>query len=196
MHHKYHTEGIILFSRDVGENDRVYGILARELGFVYARARGVRRTSAKLSRALQDYTVGSFSFVRIGEAWKLTNAEEITNVYFALREAPYVRDALLRVLTLARTLVRGEEADQRLYDTLAEGVLHAARERVTPSGALHIEILLVLRILHVLGYLPNSPVLAYLISSPYITDRVLAEVARVRSHVLSLANRSLRTLPF
>ena len=50
MHHIYHTEGIILGSRNFGEAGKYYYLLTRDLGLVYASAQGVRKMSSKLGQ--------------------------------------------------------------------------------------------------------------------------------------------------
>ncbi len=55
MHHIYHTEGIILGSKNYGEAGKYYSIFTRDLGMIYASAQGVRKMSSKLRFILQDF---------------------------------------------------------------------------------------------------------------------------------------------
>ena len=76
MHHIYHTEGIILGSRNYGEAGKYYSIFTRDLGMVYASAQGVRRMSSKLRFVLQDFAYLKIDLVQGKDFWRVTNASK------------------------------------------------------------------------------------------------------------------------
>ena len=76
MHNIYHTEGIILESKNFGEAGRYYSIFTRELGMVYASAQGVRKMSSKLRFILQDLSYINIDLVQGKDFWRITSASK------------------------------------------------------------------------------------------------------------------------
>ncbi len=76
MHHIYHTEGIILGSKNYGETGKYYSIFTRDLGMVYASAQGVRKISSKFRYVLQDFSYVKVDLVRGRDFWRVTSASE------------------------------------------------------------------------------------------------------------------------
>src|SRR3989344_4669221 len=76
MHHIYHTEGIILGSKNFGESGRYYSIFTRNLGMVYASAQGVRKMSSKLRFILQDFACVKIDLVQGKDFWRVPSASK------------------------------------------------------------------------------------------------------------------------
>ena len=76
MHHIYHTEGIILGSKNYGEAGKYYFIFTRDLGMIYASAQGVRKISSKLRFILQDASYVKVDLVRGKDFWRITSASK------------------------------------------------------------------------------------------------------------------------
>src|SRR6476646_175067 len=76
MHHIYHTEGIILSSRNYGEAGKYYSIFTRDLGMIYATASGVRKLSSKLRFVLQDFVYVKVDLVQGKDFWRITSASK------------------------------------------------------------------------------------------------------------------------
>ena len=60
MHHKFHTDALIVGSAVFGEANKVYELFTRDFGMIRASAQGVRLAKSKLKYALQD-----LSYVRV-----------------------------------------------------------------------------------------------------------------------------------
>ena len=134
-YHIYNTKGIILSERPLGEADRIYSILTRDLGLVKARALAVRKINSKLRGDLEPLTLANVSLVRGNEYWRATSAEVIARIS--------ATDAILQPLALVEKLNQGEQIHPELFDAV---------ERNLDSG----EITLVSQILHHLGYLKEA----------------------------------------
>ena len=74
MHHIYHTEGIILGSRNFGEAGKYYYIFTRDLGMITAGAQGVRKMSSKLRFVLQDFAAAAGKTVPVQSIAALVGA--------------------------------------------------------------------------------------------------------------------------
>lgn len=183
MHRLYVTEGIVLGKRGLGEANTLVSILTRELGLVRAKAQSARRERSKLRYGLEPLTKATFSFVRGKYEWKLTGATVVSRELIA--QAPADRQAIGRVAKLLLRLVSGEEGNEALYKTAAEGLSALAR------GA-PVETILVLRLLAELGYLPRTPELAPFLDADLFSAELAAEAAASRALLIRSINDSLR----
>ncbi len=189
MHHIYHTEGIILSSKNFGEAGKRYSIFTRDLGMIYASAQGVRKMSSKLRFVLQDYSYLKIDFVRGKDFWRLTSAtkgnklEDITKnrETFAIVQ---------RVSKLLKRLLAGEDANEALFADLINGLTILEKSK-TKDELRNIEAILVLRILGNLGYIGESETLDNLIRSPF-EEGLVFEVAKSRPEILNQINKALK----
>lgn len=133
----YTTKGIILSYFPVGEADRIYHILTRDLGLVQARAISVRKEVSKLRGNLEPISLANVSLVRGKEHWRLTSSQVICTTSSTSH--------ILRPLTLLTTLVQGELTNPELFDTVESTIFHPETEVSEET--------LAARILFHLGYL-------------------------------------------
>src|SRR3989338_7177311 len=108
MHHIYHTEGIILGSRNFGEDGKYFYILTRELGLVTASASGVRKMSSKLRYILRDFAYLKLDLVRGRDFWRLTSDTK-TNTLQNFSERPEIFAVVSNIARLLRRLLSGED---------------------------------------------------------------------------------------
>lgn len=125
----YTTRGVVLSQIPVGEADRVYNILTRDLGLVRARAIGVRKDVSKLRGSLEPISISSVSLVRGKDHWRLTSAELVQKVLNT--------EHILRPLSLLEKLVQGEMVNQDLFDSV-ESTLSTTKEIVEEDFVAHI----------------------------------------------------------
>lgn len=194
MYTKIHTEGIILKKHDTGEADHMYRIFTKDLGVIYARARGIRKMTSKLRHTLQVFSHIECSLIQGKGSLQLTNAEVYEHFGSLLAPHKDKRERLGRIVALIQKLVSGNEAQENLYMTLKEGVTHMTHHTTTEEEARRLEALLVLRVLHTLGYVGNPDWFGYLLGGPYVSDMILGEMGRVETRVVREVNRSLRTI--
>ncbi|MBI2086833.1 MAG: recombination protein O N-terminal domain-containing protein [Candidatus Zambryskibacteria bacterium] len=146
-YHIYTTRGIILSSRPIGEADRIYSVLTRDLGLVRARAAGVRKNISKLRGVLEPFVLSRISLVRGKDYWRVTSAE-------CLRAIPAAA-GIARPLALLEKLVQGEAHHPELFDAVEDEI---TRFKIQDSGFKNEdwEISLVSKVLHHLGYLKEA----------------------------------------
>ncbi|MFN4181534.1 MAG: DNA repair protein RecO [Candidatus Paceibacteria bacterium] len=189
MHHIYHTEAIILGSRNVGETARGFYLFTPDLGLVYARAQGIRKMSSRLRYVLSDYAYIKVDLVRGKDIWRITSASK-TNTLDGLKGNRPAMEVLVNLARLLYRLLRGEEANENLFREVLHGLLvleHKKDKREIES----IEIMLVLRVLANLGYIGESGVPDTLIHSP-LADDLLEEIAVYKVDAIREINRALR----
>jgi DNA repair protein RecO (recombination protein O) len=185
MHHIYHTEGIILGSRNFRESDKYYQIFTRDLGMLTASASGVRKMSSKLRFILQDfaYIVQGRNIFRITSASKTGLLEQIV-------KKPEQFRVFANISRLLRRLLAGVEPNESLYADVIQGL--SMLEKVeTEEDIRNIEAVIVLRMVHNLGYIGGDDMLKEFIKSPFEED-IIFEAAKNRTKILAEINKALK----
>ena len=189
MHHIYHTEGIILSSRNFGEAGKHYHIFTRDLGMITASAQGVRKMSSKLRFVLQDFAYLKIDLVQTRDFWRVTNASK-TNVLEQITKRPENFQVLANIARLLKRLLAGVEPNEALFVDLLAGL--SILEKIEAREELrNIEAIIVLRILNNLGYIGDSGILKTFIKSPF-EESIIFEVSKSRTQVLHQINKALK----
>ena len=188
MHHIYHTEGIILSSKNYGENGKYYSIFTRDLGMIYASAQGIRKMSSKLRFVLKDFSYIKIDLVKGKDFWRITSSSK-TNQLDGLCE-PKIFEVFINILRLLQRLLAGEDSNRDLFSDLLIGL--SILEKVENKEELHnIEAIIVLRILNNLGYIGGDEILKDFIKSPFEGDLIF-QVSKNRLEILRQINRALK----
>lgn len=188
MHHIYHTEGLILGSRNFGETGRYYYIFTRNLGMLYASAQGVRKISSKLRFVLQDFSYIKIDLVRGKDFWRITSASK-TNKLENISKNPETLKIFTNISRLLRRLLAGEDSNEELFKDLIRG-LGVLEKSENKDNFSNIEAVMVLRILNNLGYIGENEALRKLIQSPF-EENLIFEVSKSRLKVLAHINKAL-----
>ncbi len=81
---KFLTDGLIVKTYDVGENDRSVVVLTRDRGIINAFVSGARKVGSKNSAGTSLLTFSSFNFTQKGEIYRITESE-VNRTFFNLR---------------------------------------------------------------------------------------------------------------
>jgi DNA repair protein RecO len=189
MHHIYHTEGIILGSRNYGEAGKYYFLFTRDLGMIYAGAQGVRKLSSKLRFILQDASYVKIDLVRGKDFWRITSASK-TNQLENISKDPISFEIFTNIFKLLKRLLAGEYPNTLLFNDLLKG-FHFLEKNKLEQEAENIEAIIVLRILNNLGYIGGNELLKNIIKSPFEEDLIF-EAGRSRTKILSEINKALK----
>jgi DNA repair protein RecO len=192
MHPIHTTPGFIIGSRPSGEAGKLISVFTRDLGLVFASAQGIRLEKSKLRPFTQDYSFGSFSFVRGKEYWRLTSAQDNTN---ATNEA---QTLIVRVASLLERLLHGEEAHPELFDCIQvtgrflTDSLGSNTERLKTDDFETLESLTVIRMLHLLGYVGDTGDLDGYVNSVEISRELLLSLKGKRTNMNQHINKALK----
>jgi len=192
MYHLYHTQAFILRSTDTGEANKYYSLFTREFGLIRASAQSVRAAHSKLRPGLIDYAHSNISLVRGKNSWRLTSAVSIGNVFQELSGSKEVALMFARSFALLARLLQGEEKNAELFDHVLSAFHFARHGSYSGMHIANFEYILVLRILHSLGYVGSAPDIAGFINSLLWSDEVLQRMDLVKATALSEINRSLK----
>ncbi|MDB5259011.1 MAG: repair protein RecO, repair protein RecO [Candidatus Taylorbacteria bacterium] len=151
-HHVYTTPGFVIDSRPNGEAGKLLYIFTRDVGLVLAAAQGIRLGVSKLRYHTQDFSHALFSLVRGKEIWRLTGATSLDAFLPTNATLDPVYFLRARIFAVLRRLLHGEEANEKLFDAIM-----SFEKWISSAGFLHddiesVECIMVLRILHILGY--------------------------------------------
>lgn len=189
MHHIYHTEGIILSSKNSGETGKYYAIFTRDLGMIYASAQGVRKMSSKLRFIVKDFAYLKIDFVRGKDFWRMTSASKTNNLE-EIYKNPGALAVCSNIARLLKRLLAGEDPNEYLFDDVLKGLL--VLEKIQNRDDLrNFEAVMVLRILKNLGYIGEEKEFDALIASPF-EDSLVFEVSKNRTKILSEINKALK----
>ena len=188
MYHIYHTEGIVLGSRNFGETGKYYSIFTRELGMVHATASGVRKMSSKLRFILQDFAYLKVDLVEGKDFWRITSASK-TNTLEKISRNPDTLKVFYNIVSLLKRLLAGAEESSLLFDDVING-LNILERAETREERENTEVIIVLRILNHLGYIGDSA-LENLVRSPF-EQELIFEVSKSRVQLLRRINKILK----
>jgi|JI10StandDraft_1071094.scaffolds.fasta_scaffold15893_6 DNA repair protein RecO (recombination protein O) len=187
MHHIYHTQALILRSRQKGEANKMIVLYTKELGLVHAATQGIRLLRSKLRFALQDFSIARVDLVRGKDVWRITSATPGTHIAIGETDRDLIA-RYARVFRLLEKLCAGEESNPELFDDLM--VFIDALKHAEFSARHDIELHIVFRMLFNLGYIAPTDALQPLIASPFgtPTDALVAQ----RRAVTQMINDALR----
>lgn len=187
MHEIAVYEGVVLGKRFRREADVAVDILT-PAGLLRATARSARAEKSKLRYGLEPLSRGRYSLVRGRHEWRLTGVVDVSRAYLA-GPAP-ARGACGRVARLLMRLVAGTDPSPELFSTVIEGfdALASTKSIDSPDS---IEVVLVLRILSHLGYLPRTEALAPFIEGEFDIE-LSAKALEARALLVRTINESLK----
>lgn len=188
MHHIYHTEGIILSSRNFGEAGKYYHILTKDLGLILTSAQGVRKMESKLRYVLQDGSYVNIDLVKTKDFWRITTASKKNE----LDEIPKDKEKFSKFIQISKLLKRllpGEGINQDFFSDFIKGLKLLEKSKSEETNS--IEIMIVLRILYHLGYVGGEEIFAGLTQSP-LEEKLILEIAKQKTKVISHINKALK----
>lgn len=202
MHTIFETDAFILKSTTTGEANKHFDLFTQDFGLIRASAQGVRYLKSKLRYSLTEYSLIHVSLVRGKEFWRITTATKISDTMADL-STKVVQQALLRIFSLLRRLLQGEETHKELfevimtmYETLKDFEKRNSFELETSDTKDFnlwinaVEEVTVLRILHLLGYVNDLHFKSYIDISGF-TKELLLQAIQDRKSIVMCINKAL-----
>lgn len=183
------SDGLVLGKRFAREADALVQIFT-PAGLLRAKATGVRKEESKLRYGLEPLSRARYSLVHGRYEWRLTGVEAVSRRYMG--GTPSSRTACARIAKLLTRLIHGQESSPELYKTVIDGfdaLVEASAK--SPSILPSLEVVLVLRILSHLGYLPHTEALAPFIEGEFDIE-LSAKALEARALLVRTINESLQ----
>lgn len=191
MHIKYTTLGFVLQKNEQGESNRYFSIFTREFGKILASAQSVRDVRSKLRMNLGEFSFSEVSLVRGKRMWKITGAKKLSNFYDSYKNDKQKLAVCLNSVSLLNRLLHGEEKNEPLFDLFFNAFLYLSDNSLGEEETKNFEVVLVLNILHLLGYVGDRAEFNIFIDNPSWHKDILQKMGLVRSQALFEINRSL-----
>lgn len=180
----------MLWGRDDGPDSRRISIFTESFGLVSGKVQGARNLNSKLRSASQDFTLGEFSLVKGKNGWKVVSVRGDSNIFEDLRGSKGKLRAGVNVLNLLKKLAPEEEASPIIFPVVLnflEFIVEADDDLVIIA-----ECLVLLRVLHNLGYLREDPDFKDHLRVGVIDQTVLEALAIKKQKMIDLINESLK----
>lgn len=187
-YHIYTTDCIILKRTGTGEADVSLHILTQDLGLVVASAKSARLSVSKLRSSLQEYSNIKISLVKGKNGWKITNVADSNNFFFST--SPYSRKLLAQISLVLQKMIVGEYPQKNIYDLVKKSF--ASIEGLKSEDVGNLEILTVLRILHLLGYVERDEIVKSFLVDDSVSALTLKGTQENRKHIISVINKALK----
>ena len=127
------------------EANKLLVLYTRDFGLIYVGAQSIRNLNAKMKYHVQSYNYIDVDIIRGRDVWRLTGVhQKISSLSFV--ETPWY-PLCVRLSEIIQRLCKGEESNHELWKEI-QGVY----EYIGTEFLSEIEIILVARILHALGY--------------------------------------------
>lgn len=186
MHTLHTTQAFVLGTYPHGESNRVYKLLTKNLGLLYAHAQSVRELKSRNRFALQVGAMPTVTLVKGREVWRITSAQHDSEVCKG-KVRPYVE----RMLRIVGKLVPVEDIAEEIFSIL-EHVVQACNTHTDATSL--IEAVAMLRIMDKLGYiahpLEDVSVAEFLKGSDF-SQELLEKAKEHRHKLISRVNTAL-----
>jgi DNA repair protein RecO (recombination protein O) len=190
QHHIHHTEGLVLGSRNRGEANKLIVVYTLDHGLVYAMAQGIRLHKSKLRYSLQDLSYVSVDLVHGRDIWRVTSATHISSFAYARTDIKSIA-LMARVCKLLERLCAGEEGNKEIFHDVIQAFTTLDTPNPDPQFRDALELQLVLRILHALGYIGDSDDIEHCLGDSSVPEDVVKVLASKKPIILAI-NKALR----
>lgn len=189
MNHVYSTTAFVLKSFPISESNKKLVLLSRDFGVMRVNAQAVRKMESKLRPMIQDYSRAEFSVVRGNQGWRLVNAANSENLRTMLPKEKF--SVLAKVFVLIDRFIPEEDGDSAIF-VLAENFVDFLMSKIIDGRDLEgFEILTVLKILNLLGYLENKNNLQSVVQMEYSLESI-REILKHKSESVRIVNQAIK----
>lgn len=152
-YHIYQTDCFVLCTYSGGEANRTYTLFTEGLGVLDAKAQGVRLLKSKLRMSLVSLSRCRVSLVRGKEIWRIVGAESIEHYWRDFGSERHILSMIDRITVLLRRLLPGEGTVEGVFEDFTQCISYLqVNKNIKPELLFALELIIVARILHRLGY--------------------------------------------
>ena len=190
-HHIYTTSGFVVESYPHGEAGKFISIFTRDLGMIAGVAQGIRLSASKLRYHTQDFSLATFSLVRGKEVWRIIGAEQEKNAHIH-RAISSPSTLFIQILKILKRLVAGEEKNEELFDVVLTAYYFLQKPELDQTTLRNAEYIIMLRILHRLGYIRSIVTLEPFLKDNSFTDELFQAMTPLKTIALKEINTALK----
>lgn len=191
MYHKHHTKGIVVYGLTEGDDSRRVWIFTEDFGLLSAKAQGARKSISRLRPSVQDLSFGTFSLIKGKTGWKIVSINVENNFYEDLKFSKDRLSIAINIFNFVNKNIGVEEENRVLFEMVINfmRLLKTLDEKKVPLA----ECLIMLRIIHNLGFLKNDPEISLYLPTSIMSDDELENIAPKKKKIIDLINDSMRS---
>ncbi len=174
-----------------GDDSKRLRIFTQDFGLVGIKAQGARKSLSKLRLGVQDFSYGTFSIIKGKTGWKLVSSNIENNFYEDLKFSKNRLSIAINILNFVNKNIGVEEENSALFE-MVSGFLRSLRILDEKNISLA-ECLIMLRIIHNLGFLINDPELSLYLPTSQISELELEAIAPKKKRIIELINHSMKS---
>ena len=112
------VKGLVLYSKDMGENDKFVTVLTSDCGKISFKARGVKKANSKLKAYVQSFCFCNFELNEKKGVYTLTGAQSIESFFALTTDFDKYNIACVVLEVLDKVCVAGQTYAQTFVDAL------------------------------------------------------------------------------
>lgn len=192
MYYKHHTKGIVLYSfADISDNRRIV-IFTENFGIISVKAQGARGMQSKLRSGIQEFSFGDFSLVKGKSGWKVVGVNVKCNFFEDFRDDKYKLSITKNVLFFLFKNIGVEDCNKEIFEITSNFMLYLRFANNVHNISVA-ESLVMLRIIHNLGFLKHDPEVSTYLPLSNFTEEELKLIAPNKSKIIKLINESIKS---
>lgn len=192
MHHKYHTEGLVVGSLPNTEASKFIFIFTRDFGLVGAHVQGIRKQHSKLRFGLQDFSFSDISLIRGKNGWKVVGAISKNSWFDDFKKNSSKLFICAQIVSFLRKFVRGEEKDEELFNIFCSSMDFLSKEELSYSELQTFLCLVMFKILDRLGYIAKIENLSYTLDNCSWNKESIISLKLQQPIILKAINRAIK----
>jgi len=189
-YHIYNTPGLILAATPSGEASRFVYVFTKDLGLVGAHAQSARSIKSKIRFAIDAPARSQVALVRGKNMWRLVSAVPDKRFVSEFGIGTEKFELCARIFSLIKKLMPGEEANPKLFSLIDEFLNFIQTDSNLDLKSA--EAVLILRMLHILGYIPEHELATEFARGTEWNAEIVAAMVLKRKEAVKVINESLR----
>lgn len=185
MHEKYTTPAFVIASRSSREADKTLYLYTKDFGLISGILSGVRNAKSKFKGFTESGIKVSVTLVKGRSAWRITDITAQNDFKLAKPNLA----AFLRILSLLKKLVQGEERNETLFETLENIFAFLSKRAHSVHSLESLECVGSIRLIASLGYGRSIPKNIALSGPIHESDLLIA--TKHKSELIRSINSSL-----
>jgi recombinational DNA repair protein (RecF pathway) len=190
-HQIYHTQAFVLRKVNASEWDCRYLLFTKRFGLIWVTVKSARKPLSKLRGHFTLFSQVDISLVRGKEVWRVVGVAN-TGLNADVSKNSASRLVLAQLFNLVKRLIKGEQSHPELFDELEEICQSVKTYKDDEMVLEKTELIAVLRILHLLGYIPDIPELRVFITDFDWKKINEGHLSSVKSALIKTINQSLQ----
>jgi recombinational DNA repair protein (RecF pathway) len=176
---------------NLGEANRMFYLLTKDFGLIFAIAQGVRLSKAKLRYLLQDFSVCKTDLVFGKNMWRVVDVFGGDKQILLSEYGTTKIKVLARVFSLARRLLHGEERNAPLFEEVNKFVEFIKTKNLSFEDLILVEGIMAARILNHLGYWGENDRLAPVFLGE-VNEGKIKDTLPIKSELFKEINKALK----